>query len=250
MLPFLLIQTREDDDVAADELRSTTALGGFAPGELEPLRLEQAVLSGPVDWETLLDTHSGVILGGSPFNTMDADELKGDLQRACEAELRRLLDLVVPRDYPFFGACYGVSTLGVYAGGTVDREHSETAAAVPMAITEAGASDPILEGVNAEFDAFVGHKESMGRLPEGAVLLVEGRSCPVQMFRLGQNLYASQFHPEMDAEGLVFRLSKYRNHGYFAADELDSVIAAARRSSVTEPPKILSNFRVRYARSA
>ncbi|MBB5747712.1 hypothetical protein GGQ69_000001, partial [Micrococcus sp. TA1] len=31
MLPFLLIQTRADDAVAADEVRSTTVLGGFGP---------------------------------------------------------------------------------------------------------------------------------------------------------------------------------------------------------------------------
>ena len=38
-------------------------------------------------------------------------------------------------------------------------------------------------------------------LPPTAVLLATSPRCPVQMFRVKQNLYATQFHPELDVRG-------------------------------------------------
>jgi GMP synthase (glutamine-hydrolysing) len=244
MRPFLLIQTRVDDDLAADELRSTRELGGFSPAELAPLRLEAA--DSPVDWERLLHEHSGVILGGSPFNATDAD--KSPLQIRTEAHLNALLDLVVDRDHPFLGACYGISTLGIHQGGVVDRTHGEPASAVTITLTPEGQADPLCAGLPPRFEGFVGHKEAMSALPPNAALLASGEDCPVQMFRIGTNLYATQFHPELDAEGLVFRLSRYQNEGYFAPGQYEAVVAAARASTVTGPARILQNFKRRYAR--
>ena len=128
MLPFLLIQTRSDDSVAADEVRSSTVLGGFGPGELATLRLDQVVsAAGPssggtadLDWAQVLARHSGVIVGGSPFTSSDPDEFKPDLQIVVEAELRRLLDVVDRPGVPFLGACYGSAQLGLHQGATMD----------------------------------------------------------------------------------------------------------------------------------
>ncbi len=246
MLPFLLIQTRVDSDIAADELRSTRHLGGFADDELVSLRLEAA--EDCPDWEAVLSSHSGIILGGSPFNAADA--LKSPLQQRSERHLAALLELVVERDFPFLGACYGISTLGLHCGGTVDKTYGEAASAVDITLTEAGVQDPLCEGLSPVFKGFVGHKEAMSELPPSAVLLASGTTCPVQMFRIGANLYATQFHPELDLEGMAFRLSRYQNEGYFAPGELESTLAAAGVHPVTEPGRILANFKRIYARSS
>lgn len=258
MLPFLLIQTRSDDSAAADELRSTTELGGFAEGQLTALRLDQemaACVSAPGtdqrpdhDWAQRLAEHSGVILCGSPFNSSDPDELKSDLQLAVEAELRRMLDVVVAQDVPFMGACYGVGTLGLHQGAVVDGTYGEPAGVVSVAVTEEGAADPLLDGVDPVFEAYVGHKEAVRELPEHAVVLVRGEGCPVQMFRIGQNLYATQFHPELDREGLLHRLKVYADRGYFDPAEADELFASIRASEVTQPQRVLANFVRRYAR--
>ena len=54
-------------------------------------------------------------------------------------------------------------------------------------------------------------------------------TCPVQMFRVRQNLYATQFHPELDVPGLLTRISVYRNAGYFPPEEADTVIDSSDR---------------------
>ena len=250
MLPILLVQTRADDDVAANELEAVARLGGFRPGELVSMRLEQRAGREPLDWEGVLDAHSAVILGGSPFTTTDPQDSKEPLQVAVELELGRMLDALVPRDHPFLGACYGISTLGIHEGGTVDRTYGEPASAVEIALTAEGREDPLLAGLPERFEAFVGHKEAMSALPPDAVLLARGEACPHQMFRIGRNMYATQFHPELDTDGLLYRMEKYRDKGYFEPDEFDSIAREVRRADVSSACAVLAAFRERFLRSA
>jgi GMP synthase (glutamine-hydrolysing) len=64
----------------------------------------------------------------------------------------------------------------------------------------------------------------------------------VQAFRVGTRVYATQFHPELDLNGLATRVEVYKYAGYFAPEEADAVMAAARASGVTEVPNILKGF--------
>jgi GMP synthase (glutamine-hydrolysing) len=115
-------------------------------------------------------------------------------------------------------------------------------------MTSAGQQDPLLRGLPEQFTAFVGHKEACTVLPGGAVLLASSETCPVQMFRIRSNLYATQFHPELDVQGLTTRIDIYRHAGYFPPDSAEELMAQARHHNVTEPMAILRNFVERYAR--
>ena len=179
MRPFLLLSSRAEDDAADGEHAAFLRCTGLAPEQLRQIRMEAAPLP-----ELQLDDFSGVFLGGGPFNSSDPAPSKSAVQRRVERELSRLLDEIVERDLPFFGACYGVGTLGVHQGAIVDRTHAEPVSAVPITLTRAGAEDPLLAGVPERFDAFVGHKEACRTLPPSAVLLASSPACPVQMFRV------------------------------------------------------------------
>ena len=66
------------------------------------------------------------------------------------------------------------------------------------------AGRPVAGGpARRRFEAFVGHKEAVRDLPAHAVRLASSPACPVQAFRVGQHVYATQFHPELDIDGLV-----------------------------------------------
>lgn len=276
--PFLLVQTRPEDDAATAEVESVRRLGGYPEDRLRVMRLDRRVAeagtdravtdgtdgaaalagadaggdaeaqaaAGVVDWAAELDGVAGVILPGSPFTGSDPEESKSDLQRAVEAELGRLMALVIERQTPFLGCCYGVGTLGRAAGGVVDTTHRELPGPIPVTLTEDGAEDPLLAGMPDEFTAYVGHKEAIRELPPGAVLLARGQACPVQMFRVGEHLYATQFHPELDQDGLLERLAIYSHHGYFSEDEAEDMFAAIRSQEAPIPPRILENFREVY----
>jgi GMP synthase (glutamine-hydrolysing) len=243
--PFLLLSSRPEDDAAEGEYAAFLAATGLDESGLRCIRVEAAPLP-----ELDLDDWSGILLGGGPFNSSDPPLEKSAVQHRVERDFRALLDEVVARDFPFFGACYGVGTLGVHQGGTVDRIHGEPVGAVRVQLTEEGLADPVLAGMTPEFDAFVGHKEACRVLPPTAVLLATSPACPVQMFRVRQNLYATQFHPELDVDGLVARVRIYQHAGYFPPEEMDDLIARILPTVVTEPARMLANFVARYARSA
>jgi GMP synthase (glutamine-hydrolysing) len=239
--PFLLLATRAEDEAADDEYAAMLRAGGLDEPQLHRVRLE----AGPLP-RIELDRYAGIVLGGGPFDSSDPEERKSSTQRRVEAELRRLLDEVVERDFPFLGACYGIGTLGVHQGGTIDRSYGEPIGAVPVTLTPAGRADPLLAGLSDTFDAFVGHKEACRVLPPSGVLLASSPACPVQMFRVRSHLYATQFHPELDVEGIVTRVRIYQHHGYFPPHELDELVGRLRGAVVTEPPRILANFVARY----
>ena len=242
MRPFLLLSTRAEDVAADDEYAGFLRATGLEERELRRVRVE----AGPLP-EVDLDDYAGILLGGSPFNTSDPDEAKSDVQRRVEHELGLLLDRVVARDFPFFGACYGIGTLGTHQGGVVDRTYGEPISAVRVELTPAGQEDALLAGLPDAFDAFVGHKEACRVLPPTAVLLAGSASCPVQMFRVGSNVWATQFHPELDVQGLVTRIHVYQHAGYFPPSELDELVARVTPAVVTEPARILTAFVARFA---
>ena len=78
--------------------------------------------------------------------------------------------------------------------------------------------------------------------------LAYSESCPVQAFRVGTRVYATQFHPELDLDGLATRVEVYKYAGYFEPEEADAVMAAARASGVTDVPNILKGFVELFAR--
>ena len=243
MKPFLLLATRSEDEAADDEYAGFLAAGDLTSDRLHRVRLEAAAMP-PID----LDDYSGVIVGGSPFNASDPPGVKSPVQRRVERELTALLDQVLERDFPFLGACYGVGLLTSRLGGTLDGTWSEEAGPTWIALTDEGAADQLFAALAPTFQAFVGHKEACSELPPGAVLLATGQNCPVQAFRVGNNVYATQFHPELTNAGILTRIRIYREYGYFDPDALDDVIAAIDASIVTEPANLMKAFVLRFGR--
>jgi GMP synthase (glutamine-hydrolysing) len=243
MKPFLFLGTRAEDDVADGEYAAVLGFSGLHEAELHRHRLEAEPLPN-----IALDDWSGIVLGGGPFNVSDPEDGKSPTQLRVEAELRGLAARVVAADFPFLGACYGTGTLGTLDGGVVDRRFGEPIGPTPVALTDDGIADPLFGVLPREFIAFLGHKEAVSRLPAGAVRLALSATCPVQGFRIGANVYATQFHPELDVPELVRRIVAYEHHGYYDPPEKESLLAAARSGVVTEPPKLLARFVELYAR--
>jgi GMP synthase (glutamine-hydrolysing) len=240
--PFLLLSSRAEDAAADDEYAAFLKLTDLPAEQLRRVRME----AGPLP-RLDLDDYSGAFVGGGPFNSSDPPATKSAVQRRVEHELRLLLDEIVDRDFPFLGACYGVGTLGVHQGGIIDRTYGEPVSCTRISLTAAGLGDPILAGMPEEFDAFVGHKEACRVLPPTAVLLAASPGCPVQMFRVKSNLYATQFHPELDVAGIVTRVHVYQHAGYFPPAQVRDLVARLSLAVITEPGRILANFVARYA---
>ena len=242
-LPFLLLSIRAEDDAADDEYRSVQRFGGLDESGLRRIVLTHRSL-GRID----LADWSGIVLGGGPFNVSDPEHLKTPVQQRAEAELFELLERIVAADFPFLGCCYGVGTLGAVIGATIDRTHGEPVGGLRVNLTADGALDPLFAPLPPMFDAYGGHKEAASALPPDAVSLASSDACPIQAFRVGANVYATQFHPELDLDGLSTRIDAYRNHGYFPPDTADELKTAAGTFDVAHTGGILRRFVERYRR--
>ena len=235
--PFLLLSIRAEERAALEEHAAFARFLGISAEELHRVALGTAPLPS-ID----LDDWAGIILGGGAFNASDPEESKSETQVLAERDLARLLDDVVARDYPFLGACYGIGSVGLHQGAVVDRSFPEGVGPVSVELTDEGMADPIFAGMPRAFRAYGGHKEAISRLPEHAVALATSQAAPVQAFRVGRHVYATQFHPELDLDGVLTRIAVYAHHGYFDPSEQDALSEAAAAVTVTHPMTILRNF--------
>lgn len=244
MKPFLILQLRPETEAADDEFAAFLTKGGLSPDEAHRIRLDQSDLPDDLD----PGEYAGVIVGGGPGCVSDAPATKDPVEARIEAAILGLMPEITGRDIPFLGCCYGIGILGHHlAPGSVSKEnYSEPAGATTCTLTEAGRADPLLAGVPDRFRAFVGHKEALQRLPDGVVQLAASGPCPFQMVRFGAHVYATQFHPELDADGLETRINIYRHRGYFDPDEADGLIAAGHAETIEAPARVLANFIARY----
>ena len=238
--PFLILQLRPETEASDDEFAAILRKGGLKPEQVHRIRLDQQSLPEGLR----LDDYAGVIVGGGPGCVSDAPEAKTPVEAQIEAAVLSLMPEITTRDFPFMGCCYGIGILGKHLDGDVSkRAYSEPVGTSDCTVV---GSDPLLEGVPEAFTAFVGHKEALQDLPKGCTHLVASQACPYQMIRHGQNVYATQFHPEADGSGFETRINIYKHRGYFPPDTAEDLIAMCRAADVHAPEVILRNFVARY----
>ena len=241
--PFLILQLRPENDTSDSEFAALLKYGELDENEVRRIRIEKTGIP-----ELSLDDYSAVIVGGSPFDISTPEPEKSTIQKIIESDFNQLFDEIVVNDFPFLGACSGCGLLGNYLSAPISGKYSEPVSGVMVTLTDDGRNDELLAGFPKQFPVLLGHKEACDEVPSGAKLLLRGKDCPVQMFRVGENVYATQFHPEGDSEGFTLRIHAYRNHGYFKPEEADDLIQTVQQADTPFARKLLKRFVSRYAR--
>ncbi len=237
MKPFLVLQLRPEDEASNSEFRAILRAGELNEVNVERIRVEQAPLPN-ID----LNKYSAVIVGGSPFDYTTPENEKSDLQKRVEKEMYDLADKIVKADFPFLGVCSGNGLIGNYHGVPITNKYKEPVSAIDISLTKECRQDKILKGVPDKFRALVGHKEACEIAPQGATLLAYSETCPVEMFRVKNNVYATQFHPEADADEFEVRIRVYKNYGYFKAEDAEDLIETIKQEKIIYPRLVLKNF--------
>lgn len=180
---------------------------------------------------SIADQYDGVVIGGSPFNVV-VDE-RGDLQRRVEEDLEQLAQRAADGPLAAMFTCYGIGVVTRMLGGTVGTAVPESTRATSIRIAEAAATDPVFGPSAPVMSVLTAHKEGSIEPPPGAVLLATNDDCPVQAYRVGDRLYATQFHPEVTPQDFVDRMAYYRTTGYFDPREYDLTAQRVLASSPT-----------------
>ncbi len=161
------------------------------------------LLSGAPD-QALLDSVDVVLIGGSG----DYSVARGG------AWLPAALDTMVGlhgSSKPTFASCWGFQALARALGGEVitDREQAEVGT-VWLELTPEGERDPVFGSIGPRFPVQIGHEDIVTSLPDGAVLLASSETIENEAFCFPDKpIYATQFHPELNRDGLIERVARY-----------------------------------------
>jgi GMP synthase (glutamine-hydrolysing) len=237
MRPLVYLCVRPQQGAAAAEYESFRSAMRLGEDELQHWDLVHEPL--PAD---ATDRWRGFAVGGSPFNVTDPESTKHDVQRRLEADLARIALAAADGTTAALFTCYGIGVATRTLGGEVTRGFPEDTGPTTVSLTDQAGADPLFGGLAHTFSALTAHKEGTGTLPPGAVLLATNEACPVQAYRVGERLYATQFHPEPTGRAFTERMAVYRDDGYFAASDYDAIAARVLAASLTEPVRILRAF--------
>ncbi len=130
---------------------------------------------------------------------------------------------------PTFASCWGFQAMARAMGGEVvtDRSRAEVGSTW-LELTPAGMSDPVFGPLGKSFPVQIGHQDIVTRLPVGATLLASSPLVENEAFRFdGKPIYCTQFHPELDKEGLITRIGAYPEYlplaGVSTLEELERI---------------------------
>ncbi|MBQ0813217.1 MAG: glutamine amidotransferase [Marinobacter sp.] len=136
----------------------------------------------PTDWD-------GVVVTGSPAMVSDREPWSED----AAAWLARVVDKAVP----LLGVCYGHQLLAHALGGEVGyHPGGRESGTHRVELLNSATDDPLFRGMPDSFNAQLTHKQTVLRLPQGAILLGRNEFEPHQAFRVGECAWGVQFHPE------------------------------------------------------
>lgn len=174
-----------------------------------------SALDTTLDWhlpETITEKYTGVILGGSGDLDFDGGRPEEDEVRIMSYEildrLRPLFTYLFDHDVPTLGICYGHQILGAFAGAEVHSDLTQKKICSHEVKFVVDKNDHfVFSNLPEAFYGHYGHKDVLDRVPEGAILLMNGgEKCRVSALQYKNNIYTLQFHPELTVSDMIDRV--------------------------------------------
>jgi GMP synthase (glutamine-hydrolysing) len=135
---------------------------------------------------------SGLVVLGGPMGALDFDEHPG---LRTEADLVRS---VIDRGLPLLGICLGHQIVSTVLGAEL---HSGAANEVGVGIVDVVTDDPVFGAAGSTSPVLHWHYDVVD-VPDGATVLASTDQTPNQAMRMGDTIFSTQFHIEVDRQML------------------------------------------------
>jgi len=137
--------------------------------------------------------YSGLIILGGPMNACE-DEAFPHLQQVVE-----LIHQFSASDRPILGVCLGAQLIARAFGGRVYQNPVPELGFTQIYAAKNSINEPLLQDCPANLYVMQWHFDTFD-LPAEAELLMSSEKCPNQLYRIRNNIYGVQFHPEVTPE--------------------------------------------------
>ena len=219
-------------------------------GDFDRMFLDQ--LEGlPVEIQ-LVQAHRGEPM--PPIGDVDLMIMTGSPSSVTKLEpwaesLARWTSDLVDAGKPVLGVCYGHQLLAHARGGRVERNpRGYEIGTVPIQLTEAGRSDPLLSSLEEPLLFNTVHSDAVVVLPKDAVVLATNRGTEVQAYSIGDRVWGVQFHPELTRKlmemYLEARVQHVKDDAIRRGVDPEAAIEEVRRRMQETPrgPQLLRRF--------
>ena len=205
----LLLQVRDQPRAELHEQRCFLDRLGLEPERLQAIN----VVERPVPSVAEALAADVVILGGAGAHSAYVDY-------PFTEPLSDLVNELVDRGRPFFGACFGHQFLGRALGGSVVHDPAnEEIGTFDVELTAAGAEDPLFRDAPRTFAAHLGHHDRIDRVAPNLLTLASTARCAQQVVRVADKpVYGAQFHCEMTEQHMRERVMMYARD-YMSGDD-------------------------------
>ncbi|MEW6058162.1 MAG: gamma-glutamyl-gamma-aminobutyrate hydrolase family protein [Bdellovibrionota bacterium] len=180
--------------------------------EIETLFATQA---GPQAWEQVSRSSLVLVMGGS------MGVYEKDLHSFLRPELAAL-EKRIREKLPTLGVCLGAQLLAEASGGRAYLSGRREVGWHEVQLTDAGLKDPVLGRLDWSKPVFHWHQDTYD-LPGIGVGLANSERFAQQAFRLGENIYGLQFHPEVPQSEVREWVLSEPHLPYGSADGVQSV---------------------------
>lgn len=203
---FLLIQIRDEAQTRREEVMSFANYGRIDKSQIDILN----VFDTPVFDKNVANKYDGIFIGGSSVVHITED--------AHHPFLKSMTDLVqhlMAINKPIFASCFGFQFI-VYATKSktkkmLKNEDDFELGTLDIYTCDSASKDNIFKHLPKVFKAVVGHKVEVHKVPKDFTILAKTARC-VHAYKINnKNIWATQFHPELNPETFKLRLGACRD---------------------------------------
>ncbi len=192
---ILAIQARTTKKAIESEKDSLNELASRAKTKIvymNPFDTKQTKLwSSP---RRLLEKYRGIIFLGSG----DVDlTVRDEITKTFERRVFPLMENSLQEEKQTLGICLAHQAITLIAGGEIGRlkERQETGTTL-LELTKAGRENHLFDGLPESFDVVYGHKDSITKIPNEAVIVGRTEKDPYSALQIGSAI-TFQGHPEL-----------------------------------------------------